>query len=442
MRLSIYWIPATLFLLLSPLSPGTVSAKDSSKSYQAGGTIAFPLEAKQILDRHGEILSLGVNHDWILSSGLDPVIYVQAIDIIGLAVNNQEITGALIMADRFVSNTMPAAIGYMMTDPQKHPLKADTQFFVEDLTGPLVVTPLTWIALGAGELTLGDKLEVHLPYLENSPIGRITIEMLLRQSSGLPPLIPFTEPIKNQTELEKNLSTLAPTITPGTSVQKSPLNFLLLGLILEKVNGKPLSDQLHEKVETYFGGGITSTVLRTDFRCQMAPGAYHPKLGGRMAWGDEIEPVGDFLTPNAGHTGLILDTDGLSDFCKVVMTASVMGVLPDQAGPETADILAQAFSPDPTINGGDKMGLGIELGRFGDKSFGWDSPHGYSFWVLPEQFAYVLFLSNWDHPSGKHEGNIELRDKTLSLLAQSTGWNTSAVDTGESKNDPASALSN
>lgn len=68
------------------------------------------------------------------------------------------------------------------------------------------------------------------------------------------------------------------------------------------------------------------------------------------------------------------------------------------------------------------MGLGYQLGRFGEGSFGWDSPHGSSFWALPGQMAVIVFLSNQDHPGGVGSGEGDPREIVLPLLANAAGW--------------------
>ena len=409
------------------------SGAPSQTKYFAGGTVPFPEDQKALLDQHAEILSLGINADWVKGSRIDPRPYIQAIHQTALAVEQGRIPGAVLLADRYIHNTMPIAIGSKMTDPQHHPLAYDSRYFVEDLTGPLVTVPLVLSAVSAGKLSLGDMVSEHIGELKNSPIGGVSLEQLLRHSSGLPEEMPLGARIETREEFFDRLRAIKPTAKPGRKVQKSSLNFLLLGLVLERVEGVSFSERAARMLEMNFGSGLSSLKLDADKRHLVAPGEYNSWLG-RMAWGEPAEPFGLYLAPDAGHTGLTVNADEIKFQCKNLMTAASLPVaLPDFP---TTEVMSLALSGDPELEGGKKMGLGFEIGRFGPKSFGWDSPHGSSFWVLPDRYAYIVYLSNPWHPKRPAETRADPRDKVLPLLAESLLPVSSPVDIEEINPDP------
>lgn len=423
----ISWLIAILFIPVASMAQG----------YYAGGTKPFSTEQKAVLDRNAEILSLGVNRDWLTQSRIDIDAYVAAIDEIGDAVRTGSIPGAVILADRFNENTMAAAIGYMMTDPKRVRAEYDTRYFVGDMTGPLLTTPLVLTAMGDGRFALGDTVGELVPELAGTSLADLTVEMLLRHSSGLPAEIPKTDPIEAEDEFWQALAALKPGFEPGTRVQHSPLNFLLLGLILESSYEQRYQEVAQPYIETFFGGGLASlSQFRTSLKI-IAPGEYNPWLR-RMAWAEPDEPLGLFLRPNAGHTGLTVEAADVREQCKNLM--SIASIHVNYEDPSSTDTLSLAFHPDPSIPGGETMGLGFQLGRFGPKSFGWDSPTGSSFWILPEKFGYVIYLSNPWHPERPGEDWEDPREVALSLLEKSLLPVGPGVDTLPAKEDASGSL--
>lgn len=387
----------------------------AESSYLAGGETPFPAEQKAILDRHGEILSLGINHDWLRESRIDVALYVEALSIVATAVEKNEIPGAVIYMDRFESNTMPAAIGYLMTDPQRHRAEWDTSYYVHDLTGAVVTVPLVHLAIAEQRLALGDTVGSLLPPLAGSDKGEITVEMLLRHSSGLPAEIPDVIEVESEEDFYGALAEIPLAGRPGEKHVTSPLNFLLLGLIVEKAREAPLSEQFADAIYTFLQVEMASMTVSADRRQFVAPDLYSDRLG-RLAWMEPVDPLGEWLAPNAGHVGLTAPVESFSIIGKSLLAFSkVDGAAAAWGIPSYLD---RVRSPAAGVEGGEGMGLGVKFGRLGEKSLGWDSAAGSSFWVLPEEDAFIVYLSNPLHPNGIGPRWADPREKVLPLLAE------------------------
>lgn len=387
----------------------------AQSTYLAGGVIPFPPEQKAILDRHGEILSLGINHDWLRASQIDVPLYVEAISIVATAVENEEIPGALIYVDRFASNTMPAAIGYTMTDPQKHRAQWDTSYYVHDLTGAVVTVPLVHLAISEKRLSLTDNVGELLPQLAGRDKASITVEMLLRHASGLPAEIPDELEIRSDEAVYEALAGIPLVAEPGEEHRVSPLNFLLLGLIVEQAREAPLSVQFSTAIYTFLQVEMASMTLPANRRQFVAPDHYSERLG-RLAWMEPIDPFGEWLAPDAGHVGLTAPAESFSILGKALLTFSKIDAAANNFGlPSYLDTVRRA---DPLLRDGERMGLGVKYGLLGEESIGWDSPFGSSFWVLPGQDAFIVYLSNPMHPDGIQPGWVDPRDRVLPLLAE------------------------
>jgi D-alanyl-D-alanine carboxypeptidase len=104
-----------------------------------------------------------------------------------------------------------------------------------------------------GYLTLDDPLSNWYPDFPNA--GNITIRQLLNHTSGIPEIIPkilmksvIASTYWQPQELVKIAAQEKPLFTPGTAFSYSNANYILLGLISEKVTNKTTVQLLHENI--------------------------------------------------------------------------------------------------------------------------------------------------------------------------------------------------
>lgn len=104
-----------------------------------------------------------------------------------------------------------------------------------------------------GKLDLNKPFINYLPQYQQEHWGNITIHDLLRQTSGIPDYIPYLKAYDGSGGENKYHSpdTLVGKIVnkplnfqPGEKFQYCNVNYVLLGLIVERVTGKPIADAL------------------------------------------------------------------------------------------------------------------------------------------------------------------------------------------------------
>jgi CubicO group peptidase (beta-lactamase class C family) len=419
-------------LLLAALCLYTASAP-GAEPYLQGGARPFPPEIKATLDAHADILSLGVNSDWFTASNIDEARFVEAIDLVARAVKAGHIPGAVIHADRINSNTMPVAIGYKMIDPQKRRVEPDTLYDVEDLTGPLITTPLVLGEILQLRLKTDTRLAELLPPFAGTDKAEITVDQLLRHTSGLPAV--YTEPdtLRTREDILPFLAQVPLATKPGDEVQVSPLNVILLGLIVEKLEGKPFSEVAEAQIIGKFDLNPSRLGIEPDKRQVLAPGGYSPLLG-RMAWGEAPDRIGMILGNDSPHRGFMTYSDSLGNLAKTTTPILALYTLP---GSENFTPLGPLFKPSSQAKGGESMAAGFSVGRFGPRSYGWDAKGGSSVWILPEKMAYIIFLSNFNHPNGPRPGRVDPRDQVLPLLAEALKPVSPPVDTAPANPQPS-----
>ena len=146
------------------------------------------------------------------------------------------------------------------------PPRADTHFRIASNTKTMTAAVIVLLAQ-EGKLSLDDPVSKYVPSVPNG--DNITIVELLEMRSGLynytnDPIISETidnDPAKVWTPAELLAIAFAhpPNFLPGKEYEYNNTNYALLGLVAEKLDGKPLAQVLHDRL---FGPlGMKNTVL-------------------------------------------------------------------------------------------------------------------------------------------------------------------------------------
>ncbi|MFE6684996.1 serine hydrolase domain-containing protein [Streptomyces sp. NPDC057743] len=177
----------------------------------------------------------------------------------------------------------------------------DGQVRVGSNTKPFTATVVLQL-VGEGKVALDAPIERYLPGLvrgKGNDGRRITVRQLLQHTSGLPNYVDFLGdfPAYRHRYLQpRTLLDLAlahkPLFAPGTRWSYSNTNYVLAGLLVEKVTGRPLAEQITRRVidriglhHTYFPG-VGDERIRAPH-----PEGYFPKRpGGPLTDVTELDP--------------------------------------------------------------------------------------------------------------------------------------------------------
>ncbi|MGW7292702.1 serine hydrolase domain-containing protein [Streptomyces xiamenensis] len=192
-------------------------------------------------------------------------------------------------ADALLDLGAPGVLAHLVTPDEEVTVRAgygdteaetevpwDARFRIGSFTKPLVATVVLQL-VGEGELSLEDSVEDWLPGLvrgESIDGSAITVHQLLQHTSGLPEYLLglpdlFTQegfgPAQDEEYAAEELVALAmaqpPFFAPGGGWQYSNTNYVLAGLIIEKVTGNSWQDEVTRRIVEPLG--LTGTTVPT-----------------------------------------------------------------------------------------------------------------------------------------------------------------------------------
>jgi D-alanyl-D-alanine carboxypeptidase len=244
-----------------------------------------------------------------------------------------------------------------------------------------------------GKLKLDDKVVKYVPEL--TVAGDVTVGELLSQTSGLPDYTKAPDVSSDQTRPVKISDLLAavnkmqPSAPAGSTYANNDLNYILAGLIVERVGGVPLSDYLQQHIfsplvmdHTFVAGdsGISSA---------------HAIGYGFDAKANRFVPVRSLdRTWLFGGRGVV---SSIYDLAKWDIEMPIL---------LRVDAVRTMFNPSATV-GPTQYGMGWVIDRRGGKPYVWYNSdlNGYRAMnaLLPDDHVAVIVLSNAD---GSHDNTV------------------------------------
>ena len=301
--------------------------------------------------------------------------------VVEAAVKQLKVPGAMVLL-RTPQGNFNAGVG--TTELGVHiPPAANTHFRIasntKTMTGALIV-----LLAQDGKLKLSDPVSTYIP---DVPDGEnITVAQLLKMRSGIygytadPALAAAMDANPGKAWTPQEVLAIAfrhpPQFAPDASYEYSNTNYALLGVIAEKVGGRPLAQQFADRL---FGPvGLTQTSLpAADDTSMPAPYSHGYMYGGSFyaladdpypadmqaaAQAGTLQPV-DYTNQNSSYAtaagGAISTADDLATWMKALVSGKVFNADYHQQW------LTSLQPEDPAAPDGQKYGYGISYQRFG-----------------------------------------------------------------------------
>lgn len=329
-------------------------------------------------------------------------------------INNGDFPSAVYTVAERGQTVLADALGHSVVQPYRITATLDTIYDLASLTKPLITTLLCAHLIKLGELTIDSSVSHYLREFERTDRQAITIRELLTHSAGLPawkPLYIFAEGERDRAA--GVIAALDLEYKPGTRVIYSDLGFIALGLLLERLTGKPLAQLAREEIfeklslrQTFFN---PEAALQTGIAACEAGNAYerdmcretgagdYAKWREALIWGEVHDGNAYFLGGAAGHAGLF------STAHETLMLANQF--LPSQTNLLDEDT-CKLFRTNMTEGLEEARSIGWQLAATKDStagpalpadSYGHTGFTGVSCWIDPQHERVFIMLTNRTH---------------------------------------------
>jgi CubicO group peptidase (beta-lactamase class C family) len=299
------------------------------------------------------------------------------------------------------------AFGRMTYSPKSAPADTTTIFDLASLTKALVTTSIIMQLAERDSLSLQAPVSRYLPDFAKNGKNKVTIEHLLRHTSGLRAHSFYAKSCATPEELFSAIAADTLLSAPGKTTLYSDLGFILLGRIIETITSKSLASNFQERFGTPLQMKSTMFTPPPSLLWRIAPvekDTLWPLRTRRPLVNDQNAAL---LGGVAGHAGLYSTTGDL-----LRMTAMLMN-----GGTIDGHTYFRKATLNTFLSRGDyPRALGWDLRSpdghssagdyFSNSSYGHLGYTGTSLWIDPEREVAVILLSNRVYPTSD---NIKIR---------------------------------
>lgn len=303
---------------------------------------------------------------------------------------------------------------------QQISMRTDTIFdmaSVSKLFTSIVIVQL----IQAGKIHLDEPVATYVPEFAENGKGAIPVRQLLTHTSGFPSWLPLWSAYGTPEERIHAALTAKLQNPPGTVYLYSDLNLIDLGVVAERVSGKPLDQLVREGITEPLG--MTDTgynpdpanldrIAATEYQTAPPRGMVRGSVHDENAWS---------LGGVAGHAGVFSTADDMARLAQALLNGGIYQghrILSAQSVETMITNYNQAFP-------GNSHGLGLELdllwymaGLSGPRTAGHTGYTGTSIVVDFDSRSFAILLTNRVHPSRNWGSNNPARREVTQALSQ------------------------
>lgn len=308
------------------------------------------------------------------------------------------------------------AVGRQTQEADAPPMTPETVFDAASLTKVVVTAPAILQLAEAGRLGLDDSLVAHVPECAGEGREAITLRHLLTHTSGLRAGLPARPAWQGTVAALILACREVPTHAPGSHFRYSDINFILLGMIVERASGLPLATYARERLFGPLGMASSgylplermpaSHIAPTQRGGARKAGAQGDLKAGQRLQGVVHDPTARFMGGVAGHAGLFTTAGDLSRFARMILGRGMLD------GTRILSEASVALMREPqTVRGtGALRSLGWDIDSpysrprgalFPATSFGHTGFTGCVLWIDPSSDTFFVFLSNRVYPDDR-----------------------------------------
>ena len=334
----------------------------------------------------------------------------KALAVLLTAIENRAFPGAAFAVLHQGETVLQGAVGRFTYEETSEALTLSTVFDLASVTKVVATTAMAMLLFQRGQLNLHAPIVDLVPEFvsEDKRRERITVEMLLAHSSGLPAYVRLFEQARDRESLLRLAYVTPLEGDPGTRAEYSDIGFILFGEILQRIAGERLDTFCSREIFAPLGMKNTFFNPAEAMRPQIPPTVNDQTFRHRVIQGEVHDENASVMEGVAGHAGAFANTSDLMKFA-----ASVLGGGSKLFKPETVALFTRRqASPAGTSRalGWDTPSLPSQSGRhFSPHSFGHLGYTGTSLWVDGERKIALALLTNRTWPNKQSQSIKQVR---------------------------------
>ncbi|MEI8186494.1 MAG: serine hydrolase domain-containing protein [Chlorobiaceae bacterium] len=299
------------------------------------------------------------------------------------------------------------AFGKLTYDQHSTPADTTTMYDLASLTKAVVTTCIAMQLVERDSLNLQAPVSSYLPAFTGKGKDKITIEHLLRHTSGLRAHTLFSKTCSTPRQLFSTIASDTLLSKPGTKTLYSDLGFMLLGRIIETITGSTLDANFHNRFAEPLGMKSTMFIPPQSVTMRIAPvekDTLWPFTVPRPLVHDQNAAL---LGGVAGHAGLYSTTADLINLVTMLMNGGRVNNH-TYIHPATLERFFAKNESERALGWDIRSSDGHSSAGeyYSNSSYGHLGYTGTSIWIDPENKLAVIFLSNRVYPSS---ANIKIR---------------------------------
>ncbi|WP_341321485.1 serine hydrolase domain-containing protein [Solibacillus sp. FSL H8-0523] len=311
---------------------------------------------------------------------------------IDTVIQNKELPGAVLAVANAKDLLYCKAFGMAHT-AQHIPMTEQTIFDCASLTKIVATTSSVLLLLERGQLDLDDAISDYFPSLKQQH-EEVKIHHLLTHTSGFQEGIKFYKKQIAYTEVVEYIAQLTHRNAINKKVIYSDINYILLGILIEKVANASLADYAEKNIFQPLGMQHTQFNPPAELQGKIAATEYRDYLKQHQ-WGEVHDENAHHFGGVSGHAGLFSTAEDLVKFAQAFMKNG-HSIFQEQ----TKHLAKQSFTKQHE----DQRGLGWQLysqpsfsGQYLRDGFGHTGFTGTSLWISEEKQLAIILLTNRVH---------------------------------------------
>ena len=361
------------------------------------------------------------------SAELDPELAPELDSIITAAIADHAAPGISVAVGRNGRLAYMRGYGRLDWDSSTAPVDDSSIYDMASLTKVVATTTALMMLEESGQLDMDRTVSSYLPELNSPEKTGITVRQLLIHRGGFEAFAALYKTLRGREQYLDSINKRPLANPPGTKTIYSDWDFILLGLVVERITGTTLDGFTAEHLFKPLGMNDTRFLPPAELKPRIAWTEVDTAGRGHIH-GDVHDPNAWAMGGVAGHAGLFSSARDLSVFCQMMLNGGEYNGTHLLKPVTIARWTSRQGKESSRALGWDTPSPNSSAGRFfSPRSFGHTGYTGTSIWVDPEKQLYVILLTNRVDPTSTNQKQAPLR-RAVADAVQRAAINAPLVD--------------